>query len=165
MKNRILFIICLLFIFSCKKDEFVHPDYIIFGLGIKLATDKKREIARQLLSEMREEVGVGLADNILAVHETDESAIKNQKKDIIELKKKLRDINHTNAKILLQLADFLAEKSIWIIGGDGWAGRQKLRACTSRYSRQHIRLANGIQNNRYLSCLVTIPDKGQSAYR
>ncbi|HRH52744.1 MAG TPA: thiamine pyrophosphate-dependent enzyme, partial [Chitinophagales bacterium] len=76
---------------------------------------------RQLLSEMREEVGEGLADNILAVHETDESAIKNQKKDIIELKKKLRDINHINAKILLQLADFLAEKSIWIIGGDGWA--------------------------------------------
>lgn len=99
----------------------LFEDNAEFGLGIKLATDKKREIARQLLSEMREEVGEGLADNILAVHETDENAIKNQKKDIIELKKKLRDINHINAKILLQLADFLAEKSIWIIGGDGWA--------------------------------------------
>jgi pyruvate-ferredoxin/flavodoxin oxidoreductase len=65
----------------------LFEDNAEFGLGIKLATDKKREIARQLLSEMRDEVGVGLADNILAVHETDESAIKNQKKDIIELKR------------------------------------------------------------------------------
>lgn len=99
----------------------LFEDNAEFGLGIKLATDKKREIARQLLAEMRDEIGAELTDAILMEHATDEINIQNQKNNVVALRKKLRELPQMQAKILMQLADFLVEKSVWIIGGDGWA--------------------------------------------
>lgn len=99
----------------------LFEDNAEFGLGIKLATDKKKEIARYLLSDLRDTVGAELTDAILNAHESDEATIRLQKNNINELRKRLRTSDLPAARILLQLADFLSEKSIWIIGGDGWA--------------------------------------------
>jgi pyruvate-ferredoxin/flavodoxin oxidoreductase len=100
----------------------LFEDNAEFGLGIKLATDKKKEIALDILVELKDEVGIELADAIINAHgSADETELKQQKQNITELRKRLRKIDSSQAGILYQLSDFLTEKSIWIIGGDGWA--------------------------------------------
>ena len=100
----------------------LFEDNAEFGLGIKLATDKKKEIAYYLLNELKEDIGDDLSEAIMTSHgSSDETEIKKQKQNISELRRRLRKIDKPNASILYQLSDFLSEKSIWIIGGDGWA--------------------------------------------
>ncbi|HYV91675.1 MAG TPA: thiamine pyrophosphate-dependent enzyme, partial [Chitinophagales bacterium] len=99
----------------------LFEDNAEFGLGIKLATDKKREVAMHLLKQLRNEVGAELTDSILAAHETSEAEIRDQRNRITVLKKILPSIEALLAEKLLHLADYLSSKSIWIIGGDGWA--------------------------------------------
>lgn len=100
----------------------LFEDNAEFGLGIKLATDKKKEIAYYLLNELKEDIGDDLSEAIMTSHgSSDEAEIKKQKQNIAELRRRLRKIDKPNAYILYQLSDFLSEKSIWIIGGDGWA--------------------------------------------
>jgi pyruvate-ferredoxin/flavodoxin oxidoreductase len=99
----------------------LFEDNAEFGLGIKLATDKKREIAMHLLKQLRDEIGAELVDSILGGHETSEAEIREQRNRIMVLKKILPSIESLLAEKLLHLADYLSSKSIWIIGGDGWA--------------------------------------------
>jgi pyruvate-ferredoxin/flavodoxin oxidoreductase len=99
----------------------LFEDNAEFGLGIKLATDKKREMAIRLLASLREDIGIDLADAILKNVENSEAEIIQQKKNVNELKKRLRTIPTEDAYRLYQVAEFLEKKSIWIIGGDGWA--------------------------------------------
>ncbi len=99
----------------------LFEDNAEFGLGIKLATDKKREIAIRLLKELREEVGSELANTILANAENTEAEMIQQRKYVNELKKRLRDLRREDSYRLYEVADFLEKKSMWIIGGDGWA--------------------------------------------
>lgn len=99
----------------------LFEDNAEFGLGIKLATDKKREMAIRLLKELREEVGSELADAILGNAENSETELILQRKNVNELKKKLRDLRREDSFRLYQVADFLEKKSMWIVGGDGWA--------------------------------------------
>lgn len=99
----------------------LFEDNAEFGLGIKLASDKKREYAFNLLKGIREEVGAELADAIIANEEIVEADIILQRKNVTALKRRLRDMSSDKAKILLTIADFLQRKSMWIIGGDGWA--------------------------------------------
>jgi pyruvate-ferredoxin/flavodoxin oxidoreductase len=99
----------------------LFEDNAEFGLGIKLATSQKRDYARLLLNELKPEVGEELTDAILAIHENGEAEIISQRKNVAELKRRLNTINNRKANQLLQVADFLEEKSMWIIGGDGWA--------------------------------------------
>jgi pyruvate-ferredoxin/flavodoxin oxidoreductase len=99
----------------------LFEDNAEFGLGIKLATDKKREYATDLLKLLREVVGSELTDAILANVGDNEGAVIAQRKNITDLKRRLRTLDSRDAGILLQLADFLERKSHWIIGGDGWA--------------------------------------------
>lgn len=104
----------------------LFEDNAEFGLGIKLATDKKREMAMRLLRELRQEVGPELADAILAnadpgSNRDTEAEIIQQRKYVNELKRKLRDLRREDAWRLYLLAEFLEKKSVWIIGGDGWA--------------------------------------------
>jgi pyruvate-ferredoxin/flavodoxin oxidoreductase len=99
----------------------LFEDNAEFGLGIKLATDKKREMAIRLLKELREDVGSELADAILANAENSEAELIQQRKNVNELKKRLRDLRRENSFRLYQVADFLEKKSMWIVGGDGWA--------------------------------------------
>ncbi len=99
----------------------LFEDNAEFGLGIKLATDKKREIAIRLLKELREEVGSELADAILANAENTEADIIQQRKYVYELKHRLKDLRREDSYRLFNVADFLEKKSMWIVGGDGWA--------------------------------------------
>jgi pyruvate-ferredoxin/flavodoxin oxidoreductase len=99
----------------------LFEDNAEFGLGIKLANDKKKESAISLLNQLRLQVGEQLADTLIHTPETTEAEIKMKLDSITELKRRLSGITSFAAQNLLHLADFLAEKSMWIVGGDGWA--------------------------------------------
>lgn len=99
----------------------LFEDNAEFGLGIKLANDKKKEQAIHLLNLLRMEVGEVFADEIINANENSEAAVKTKNELIKELKHRLTLLTSFNAKNLLHLADFLTEKSLWIVGGDGWA--------------------------------------------
>lgn len=112
-----------------KNNEGVGPawanslfeDNAEFGLGIKLANDYKKDTASMLLNEMRQEIGEDLADGILNLGEETEAEIKVKHELIKELKHRLSTKTSVAALNLFHLADFLSKKSLWIIGGDGWA--------------------------------------------
>ncbi len=99
----------------------LFEDNAEFGLGIKLANDQKREYARKLLTELKARIGEELADEILANEETAESDVIRQRQQVNELKKRLRLLDVPEAMTLLTIADALQKKSMWIVGGDGWA--------------------------------------------
>jgi pyruvate-ferredoxin/flavodoxin oxidoreductase len=99
----------------------LFEDNAEFGLGLKLATDKKRDMALRMLKEMREEIGDQLADSILQNAENTEVELRQQRKHVSDLRRKLREIDTKESWRLYRLAEFLEKKSIWIIGGDGWA--------------------------------------------
>lgn len=99
----------------------LFEDNAEFGLGLRLATDKKKETASRLLHKLKNIVGPDLAEDILTHPEEAEGDYIRRRKQLNELKEVLRNTDHPDAKELLQLTDFLSEKSVWIIGGDGWA--------------------------------------------
>ncbi|HEY6954812.1 MAG TPA: thiamine pyrophosphate-dependent enzyme, partial [Flavisolibacter sp.] len=99
----------------------LFEDNAEFGLGIKLAADQKREYARTLLGDLKMDVGEQLTEAILGNKEVEEGDIITQRKNVNELKNRLRLLNSTPAKQLLAIADSLEKKSVWILGGDGWA--------------------------------------------
>lgn len=99
----------------------LFEDNAEFGLGIKLATDKKQDYAFSLLKSLEDEVGSELSDGILSNPQQTESDFVNQQKYVGKLKQLLAGNDSKSAKLLLPLTDFLENKSIWIIGGDGWA--------------------------------------------
>ena len=99
----------------------LFEDNAEFGLGVKLANEKKREAAIAILEGLREEVGEELAEAIIRSPENTEAEIKAKSHLINELKRRLAGINTDSSKNLSHLADFLSDKSMWIVGGDGWA--------------------------------------------
>ncbi|MDP4261045.1 MAG: pyruvate:ferredoxin (flavodoxin) oxidoreductase [Bacteroidota bacterium] len=104
----------------------LFEDNAEFGLGIKLATDKKRDMALRLLKNLREEIGSELTDAILLNADPDsrrdsEAELIQQRTNVNELKKRLRSIQTEESYRLYQVAEFLEKKSVWIVGGDGWA--------------------------------------------
>jgi pyruvate-ferredoxin/flavodoxin oxidoreductase len=99
----------------------LFEDNAEFGLGIKLATEHKRTFAKRLLALLKFDVGEELADAILNNKEEEEGDLQKQRANVSELKKRLSIVSGPQAKQLLQLADFLQKKSMWIVGGDGWA--------------------------------------------
>jgi pyruvate-ferredoxin/flavodoxin oxidoreductase len=99
----------------------LFEDNAEFGLGIKMANQKKKEMAISLLAEMSPIVGEGLANALIDAPQTSEAEIK-QKHDLIKtLKERLKGMKSVASNNLYHLADFLADRSVWIIGGDGWA--------------------------------------------
>lgn len=99
----------------------LFEDNAEFGLGIKLAYDKKTEIAQRLLLKLKDTIGEELVQQILTCDQTAESGIRKQREHIKELRKRISDIHSFDAKQLHLLADHLTKKSHWIMGGDGWA--------------------------------------------
>ncbi|MCQ8180192.1 pyruvate:ferredoxin (flavodoxin) oxidoreductase [Methylomonas sp. SURF-1] len=99
----------------------LFEDNAEFGLGMRVAIDKQAEHAAELLASLRETVGVELVDAILQADQSDEAGIYEQRQRIAELKRHLPSLNQPAAQALLPLADYLCKKSVWIIGGDGWA--------------------------------------------
>ncbi|MDO5970046.1 pyruvate:ferredoxin (flavodoxin) oxidoreductase [Flavivirga aquimarina] len=99
----------------------LFEDNAEFGLGMKLALSKKQEIAVGLLKSIEKDVGTALIDAILNNPEKTETEKAENFKNLDKLKIKLASINNENAKKLAQLTEYLRKKSVWIIGGDGWA--------------------------------------------
>jgi len=99
----------------------LFEDNAEFGLGMRLTLDKHQEYAHELLMQLASGVGETLVTDLLNADQADEAGIHAQRERVSLLKKKLRDSNDPRASELLSLADVLVRKSVWIIGGDGWA--------------------------------------------
>ncbi len=99
----------------------LFEDNAEFGLGMRVAIDKQTDHARELVSALRSEIGEELADSLLNADQHSEPAIFEQRERIETLKEKLRKIATPQARSLLATADSLAKKSVWLVGGDGWA--------------------------------------------
>jgi pyruvate-ferredoxin/flavodoxin oxidoreductase len=99
----------------------LFEDNAEFGLGMRVALDKQIEYARELVKRLSGEIGGTLADGLLKADQKDEAGIFEQRERIVTLKERLSNIDSPEAKQLLSLADNLAKKNIWIIGGDGWS--------------------------------------------
>ncbi|MDD1620520.1 MAG: pyruvate:ferredoxin (flavodoxin) oxidoreductase, partial [Methylococcaceae bacterium] len=99
----------------------LFEDNAEFGLGMRVAIDKQAEQAGELLVSLRESIGGELVDALLHADQSDEAGIYEQRERVAELKQRLQSMKEPAAQTLLQLADYLCKKSVWIIGGDGWA--------------------------------------------
>ena len=101
----------------------LFEDNAEFGLGFRLTADRHAELARSRLTELRDVVGAELADDILAAAQLRESELRAQHDRIAELKRRLDGLNHAGgpAADLRSVVDHLLRRSIWIVGGDGWA--------------------------------------------
>ena len=99
----------------------LFEDNAEFGLGMRLTLDKQTEFARELLPGFASKVGEQLVDAILNADQSTEAGIKEQRQQIELLKQRLAGIDTPEARQLSSLADFLSRKSVWILGGDGWA--------------------------------------------
>ena len=99
----------------------LFEDNAEFGLGMRIALDKQNDYAKELLILLRDQLGEEQVDAILNADQSDEAGIYEQRERIISLKQKLESLIDQSAQTLLNLADSLSKKSVWIIGGDGWA--------------------------------------------
>ena len=99
----------------------LFEDNAEFGLGFRLSIDKQTEFARELVNHLAGTIGEELARSILGAAQKDEADIYEQRQRVDLLKEKLRAATSADARQLLSLADLLVKKSVWIVGGDGWA--------------------------------------------
>ncbi len=99
----------------------LFEDNAEFGLGFRVSIDKQREFATELLARLQGQVGAELATAILEASQRDESDIHDQRERVAELKTKLQALATPEAQQLLAIVDLLVKKSVWIVGGDGWA--------------------------------------------
>jgi pyruvate-ferredoxin/flavodoxin oxidoreductase len=99
----------------------LFEDNAEFGLGMRLTVDKQNEYARELLASFEQELGKELVNEILNADQSNETGIGAQRDRVAQLKNKLAKSSDTRAKDLVSLVDSLVKKSVWIIGGDGWA--------------------------------------------
>ncbi len=99
----------------------LFEDNAEFGLGMRLTIDKQTEYAHELVKSFETELSTELVNALLSANQSDETGIQAQRERVVELKKKLGKSSDTRAKDLVSLADNLVKKSVWIIGGDGWA--------------------------------------------
>jgi pyruvate-ferredoxin/flavodoxin oxidoreductase len=99
----------------------LFEDNAEFGLGFRLSIDKQTEFARELVVLLGSQIGDELAASILSAVQKDEADIYEQRQRVSLLKERLSGLNSLEAKQLLAVADLLVKKSVWIVGGDGWA--------------------------------------------
>jgi len=99
----------------------LFEDNAEFGLGMRVAVDKQAEQARELLQSLREQLDSELVDAILEADESNEAGIYEQQARVATLQQSLESIDTPAAATLAQLAENLCRKSVWIVGGDGWA--------------------------------------------
>jgi len=99
----------------------LFEDNAEFGLGFRLAADKHLALALSLLAGLADKAGQELADAIAKAPQIKESDIRAQRIRVAQLKTRLLAIKEPNALDLLSVVDHLVRRSIWIVGGDGWA--------------------------------------------
>ena len=99
----------------------LFEDNAEFGLGFRLTVDKHTEFARELVEALQEDIGAELAGALLTADQKTEEGIAAQRARVVELKAKLADIKKPEAEQLLSVVDHLVNRSVWVLGGDGWA--------------------------------------------
>src|SRR5260370_28669685 len=99
----------------------LFEDNAEFGLGQRLAVDKQNEYARELVWRLGFQIGEELVQAILNADQKTEQGIFAQRERIVALKAKLAGVETSEARDLISVADSLVKKSVWIIGGVGWA--------------------------------------------
>ncbi|MGZ8808711.1 MAG: pyruvate:ferredoxin (flavodoxin) oxidoreductase, partial [Mycobacterium sp.] len=99
----------------------LFEDNAEFGLGLRLASDAHVQLARRRLAELRDPLGADLVDDILAAPQQRESELAAQRQRLGELKDRLRGLDPASTADLLSVVDHLIRRSVWIVGGDGWA--------------------------------------------
>ena len=99
----------------------LFEDNAEFGLGFRLAIDKQKEFAYELLKKLSPQLGDNIVEELFNNPQSNDPEIAKQRALVSELRKKLKEINTEESKMLDSLADSLIKKSVWIVGGDGWA--------------------------------------------
>ena len=99
----------------------LFEDNAEFGLGMRLTIDKQKEYALELVKLFEKELSLELVNALVNAKQDDDAGIQAQRERVAELKNKLSKSSDSRAKDLVSLADNLVKKSVWIIGGDGWA--------------------------------------------
>ena len=99
----------------------LFEDNAEFGFGMRLTVEKQSEYARELVRELAGEIGEDLAGKILKQDQSTEEGIQLQRQNVNILTDKFTDTDNRRLRQLISVSNFLIQKSVWIIGGDGWA--------------------------------------------
>ena len=99
----------------------LFEDNAEFGLGMGLALDQQGQFARELVQRLGAAVGDELVKGLVTGDQATETGIHEQRQRVAVLKEKLKGLDSADARNLIAVADSLVRKSVWIIGGDGWA--------------------------------------------
>ncbi|HPK24758.1 MAG TPA: pyruvate:ferredoxin (flavodoxin) oxidoreductase [Candidatus Hydrogenedentes bacterium] len=99
----------------------LFEDAAEFGLGMRVTIDKQKEFAEELVKRLESQIGGTLAAELLGAEQKTEAGIQAQRERVAALKEKLAAIGTDEAKVLAHVADFLVRKTVWSMGGDGWA--------------------------------------------
>jgi pyruvate-ferredoxin/flavodoxin oxidoreductase len=99
----------------------LFEDNAEFGLGMRAAVDKQRDYAGELLKALAADIGEDLVGALLDAAQESEADIHEQRERVDTLRERLKRLDNPQARRLEGLADSLVKKSVWIIGGDGWA--------------------------------------------
>ncbi len=103
----------------------LFEDNAEFGLGMRVAADHHMAIAKQLVTELAAEIGEETSDLLVNGGQRVGNEIRAQRRRVTELKKTLKDIidigGNEKAVALLSIVDHLIRRSVWLVGGDGWA--------------------------------------------
>jgi pyruvate-ferredoxin/flavodoxin oxidoreductase len=99
----------------------LFEDNAEFGLGMRLALDQQKAYAEDLLKRLAPAVGDDLVSAVLTASQAKEPEIDAQRERVRLVREKLAGVNSAEARALLTVADSLVRKSVWIVGGDGWA--------------------------------------------
>src|SRR5690606_38488072 len=99
----------------------LFEDNAEFGLGMRLALDAQRDLAQMLVRLLQPQIGDALALELLESPQDNDAQIRAQRERVKHLKSILAGLSTPEAARLLAVADSLVVRSVWIIGGDGWA--------------------------------------------
>ncbi len=99
----------------------LFEDNAEFGMGMRLALDQQKGYAENLLGRLAPVLGDDLVTAIVSADQTKEADINVQRERVKAVREKLAGVDSAEARALLTVADSLVRKSVWIIGGDGWA--------------------------------------------
>ncbi len=99
----------------------LFEDNAEFGYGFRLTLDKQEQFARELLLKLRDKIGAELVDAILNAEQYSEEGYLAQRERVAELRERLKAMDDPDAVQLLTLSSVLVRRSVWIVGGDGWA--------------------------------------------
>jgi pyruvate-ferredoxin/flavodoxin oxidoreductase len=99
----------------------LFEDNAEFGLGMRVSADQQMAMAKLLLSDMSDHFEQSFIDSLLGTDQQIGTEMHEQRMRVHELKRRLQEIDDPRARSLLTVADHLVRRSVWLVGGDGWA--------------------------------------------